>query len=299
MPKVTSIIVTFNRAHFLGKAIQSVLDQTYPDLELLVLDNSSTDGTSDLVKSFTDPRLRYLRHLPCSIAESRNLGLEAATGEFIAYLDDDDEWLPQKIEKQLDGFAQGSADLGLVYGGFVRIDSDDREFQTHVPVLKGKVLIDLLWQKDAFTGSASNPLMKTSVVRELGGYWGTLPTSEDWELYLRLAEKYQVDYVPDVVVKIRSHRGPRLGDRVGDASAVEEMVLRRYEAQMDRHLRSFYLQKIGGKLCRTGSAQEGRRQIRAAIKTYPFNLLAYAQYAASFTGGSVYQRAHWLYKRLT
>lgn len=297
MPRVTAIITTFNRAHFLRASIRSVLSQTYRDLELLVLDNSSSDDTTRVVESFSDPRLHYIRHAPLNISRSRSLGLNKANGEFVAFLDDDDEWLPPKIQRQVGAFDAGDSSLGLVYGGFVRIDSEGTEFETHLPILRGKILSDLLWQKDAFTGSASNPMMKLSGVMEIGGFDEKLMTSEDWEMYLRLSEKYQIDYVPDVVVRIRSHRGPRLGDRVGDAMKVEEMVLYRYAVTMSPELRSYYLQKIGGKLCRIGSPREGRQRLRDALWENPSNWIAGVQYLLSLTGMKNYQRIHRLYKR--
>jgi glycosyltransferase involved in cell wall biosynthesis len=296
-PLVTAIITTFNRKRFLGSAINSVLAQTFPEFELVILDNFSTDGTEELVKSFEDPRIRYVRHPPITIGRQRNLGLREAHGEYIGFLDDDDEWMPTKLERQLEVFRTGPADLGIAYGGFVRIDSAGREFAVHRPVLKGRILLDLLWQRDAFTGSASNPLMKISVLRELGGYNDELCASEDWELYLRLAERYRIDFTPDSVARIRSHRGPRLGDKVGEALKVEELVLSRFGHVMPAKLRSYYLQKIGGKLCRIGLIEQGRAHIVNAIRTDPRNLLAYGQFALSFLGSSVYRQVHLLYKR--
>jgi len=299
VPLVTVVITTFNRERYLPSAIRSVLNQTMPDFELLILDNSSSDGTEQVVKSFDDPRMRHIRHPPITIGAQRNLGLREARGEFVAFLDDDDEWLPAKLERQLGVFRNGPPDLALVYGGFVRIDSEGREFATHRPVLQGRILLDLLWHRDAFTGSASNPLMKVSFLRGLGGYNDELCTSEDWELYLRLAERYVIDFAPDSVVWIRSHRGPRLGDRVSDALKVEELVLERYSSVMSPQLRSYYLQKIGGKLCRIGYPQQARTRLREAIREYPLNLVAYGQLAVTIVGPDLYRQAHGLYKKFS
>ncbi|WP_447974988.1 glycosyltransferase family 2 protein [Nitrospira sp. Kam-Ns4a] len=296
-PVVSAIITTFNRKRFLGPAISSVLAQTFRDFELLILDNSSTDGTEELVSSFADSRIRYIRHPPLTIGQQRNLGVREARGEYIGFLDDDDEWLPAKLERQLEVFRTGPSDLALVYGGFVRIDSEGREFAVHRPVLRGRILLDLLRQRDAFTGSASNPLMRVSALRALGGYNDELCTSEDWELYLRLAERHSMDFTEENVVRIRSHRGPRLGDRVGEALKAEAIVFNRYQSTMDARLRSFYLQKMGGKQCRLGFLQEGRRAIIQAIRENPVNVVAYAQYAMSWLGPNIYQAMHRAYKR--
>jgi|SRR5947207_2123736 len=297
MPAVTSVITTFNRKHYLSAAIQSVLSQTFTDFELLILDNSSTDGTEQLVQSLNDPRIRYFRHPPIAIGRQRNLGVSEARAEWIAFLDDDDEWLPHKLEKQVAGFRAGDGGVGLVYGGFTRIDSDGKEFQVHRPVLRGGVLMDLLRQWDAFTGSASNPMLRLDIVRGLGGYKDSLMTSEDWELYVRLAEKHRVEFVPDILVRIRSHRGPRLGDRIEEALRVERIVLEEHGSVMGSRLRSFYLQKIGGKLVRIGHVKAGRSEIRQAIRVNPTNLPAYLQYALALCGRHVYRQAHGLYKR--
>jgi O-antigen biosynthesis protein len=297
VPAVTCVITTFNRERYLPAAIQSVLAQTATDFELLVLDNASTDGTERLVASFGDPRIRYLKHPPCTIGRQRNLGVRQARADFIAFLDDDDEWLPTKLERQLAAFRAADPDVALVYGGFVRVDADGLEFEVHPPVLRGHVLSDLLWHADAFTGSASNPMLRLSAVRALGGYKDALATSEDWELYVRLAERHRVESVPDVVVRIRSHRGPRLGDRVDEALRAEEIVLVEHQAAMDSRLRSFYLQTIGGKLTRLGHGGAGRIKIKEAIRLDPTNVRAYVQYALSLCGSRVYRQAHGLYRR--
>jgi glycosyltransferase involved in cell wall biosynthesis len=296
---VSAIITTFNRERFLDAAIESVVGQTYPEFELLVLDNSSSDGTAELVGRCTDPRIRYLRHEPLSIAAARNLGVRTARGEFVAFLDDDDEWLPAKLERQVAAFRRGPAGVALVYGGFTRIDERGVAVgRSHRPSLRGRILRGLLAQRDAFTGSASNPMMRADALRGLGGFNEALATSEDWELYLRLSEQYEVEYVPEVLVRIRTHRDARLGDRIDDARHVEEMVLERYGPRMSAPLRSLYLRKIGGKLCRTGAFREGRARIREAISIDPFNPLAYAQYGLSFLGAGAYGRAHRAYRRL-
>ena len=298
MPALTVAITTFNRARYLERAIRSVLAQEFADFELLILDNSSTDGTDELIRSIQDRRLRHIRHAPCNISRSRNIGVREAAGGLLAFLDDDDEWLPNKLHHQAAVFRSGDDRLGLVYGGFVRFDDRGREFEMHRPVLEGRVLLSLLWQKDAFTGSASNPVLRTAIVRRLGGYDEGLTTSEDWELYLRLAEQYDVKYVPHVVLRIRRHTGARLGDRIDDARKLEEHVLERYGRMMPPGLRGFYLRKIGGKLCRSGRTREGRRRILEAVKTSPFNPGGYAQFGLSFLGGGAYRRVHTWYKRL-
>ena len=300
MPKVSVIITTFNRAEYLEKAIKSVLNQTYSDFELLILDNSSTDNTEEVVKSFNDKRIRYIKHPLLTISQARNLGLKKARGEFIGFLDDDDEWLPNKLEAQLQVFENKNQNCGLVYGGFVRVDDFGRELGFHRPRLKGNVFINLLSQKDPFTGSASNPILRKSVFRVIGEYNEKVLVGEDFELYLRLAEKFEVDFTPEIVFKIRSHSGPRLGDKIKEAADLEILILRNYKDFFEKNskLKSQFLQKIGGKFCRLGHLKEGRLYIKEAIKTYPFNFPAYFQYLFSFFSQSFYKKMHKIYKNV-
>jgi len=298
MPKISAIITTLNRAEFFRRAIESVLNQTYSDFELLILDNSSIDNTEEIAKSFRDKRVRYIKHQPLSISQARNLGLKKARGEFIGFLDDDDEWLPNKLEAQLQVFENKNQNCGLVYGGFVRVDDFGRELGFHRPRLKGNVFINLLSQKDPFTGSASNPILRKSVFRVIGEYNEKVLVGEDFELYLRLAEKFEVDFTPEIVFKIRSHSGPRLGDKIKEAADLEILILRNYKDFFEKNskLKSQFLQKIGGKFCRLGRLKEGRFYIKEAIKTYPLNLIAYFQYGISFCGILFYQKTHGFYQ---
>lgn len=295
MPQVTVAILTYNRAKYLTPAIESVLAQTFTDFELLILDNSSIDNTESVVKSFSDPRIRYIKHPPVSPGVARNTGLENAKGKYIGYLDDDDIWLPEKLSKQLVAFQNASPSTALVYGGFIRFDDTGREFGPHYAELQGKMLKPLLWG-DPFTGSASNPIMLTSEMRSLGGYDPKCLTSEDWELYIRLADKYDIRAVRDIVLKVRQHSGVRLGDRLDAAREVEESALKMFGNKMERRLKSYYLQKIGGKFIRTGKKAEGRKKILQAIIQWPFNLVAYGQYLISFLGASPYIYLHKAYQ---
>lgn len=297
MPKVSAIITTFNRADYLKKAIESVLNQTFTDFELLILDNSSTDNTESVVKSLGDNRLRYIKHKPLGISQARNLAVRESTGKFISFLDDDDIWLPCKLEKQLEVFERGDKDLSLVYGGFVKINAAGKKVGIHKPVLRGNILRELLWQKDDFTGSASNPMIKKSVIDNLGGYDEQVTTGEDWELYLRLAEKDKIDFTSEFVALIRTHSGPRLGDKLEETAQLEIKVLQRYGYIFDtaKRLKSFYNQKLGGKYIRIGQVGKGRAYILNAIRLNPINVVAYFQLFLSLLGKDFYCSVHKAY----
>jgi len=299
--KISCIITTFNRSAFVKKAIESVLAQTYKNFELLVLDNESKDETEEVVKKFKDKRISYIKHKPLGISEARNLGIRKSKGDYIAFLDDDDEWLTNKLKDQIEVFKKGPKEIGLVYGGFIKIDNDGNVLKKHHPQLKGSILKELLSQEYPFTASASNPMIRKDVFREIGYYNKNILTGEDWELYLRLAEKLGVDYTPKIVLKIRQHHGERLGDKIEEAAKLEIFVLKKYKKYFDEdaRLKSFYLQRIGGKFCRLGKFKVCRNCLNKAIKINRFNYLAYIQYVFSLFGRSFYTFMHNFYKKIT
>jgi len=300
MPLITAIITTFNRAQFLEKAVKSILTQTFENFELLVLDNSSTDNTQEIVKGFNDKRIKYIKHKPIGISAARNLGVKKASGEFIAFLDDDDEWLPNKLQNQIDIFKKNKLDAALVYGGFVWINEKNKIIGKHLPALRGYILKELLSQKDYFTGSASNPMIRKSVFKNIGYYNKNVLTGEDWEFYLRLSQKFKIDFTNKFVVKIKQHSGSRLGDKLLEAAELELLVLKNYSEifKNNPRLKSLYLQKIGGKFCRISQPQKGRIYLKKAIRVYPLNYLAYGQYLLSFLGDSCYKTAHKFYRNI-
>ena len=120
MPLVSVVIVTFNRADFLRTAIQSVLSQTFQDFEIVVVDDASQDHTCKVVHDFHEKKIRYIKHdVNKGIAAVRNTGLLNSKGKYIGFLDDDDEWLPQKLQLQVDLLERRPTKVGLVYSGSI------------------------------------------------------------------------------------------------------------------------------------------------------------------------------------
>src|SRR5438128_2256003 len=119
MPKVSVIIPTYNRAGFLRAAVQSVLDQTFTDFDVVIVDDASQDETQSVVERLQDKRIRCIRH-PTNrrIAATRNTGIVNSTGEYIAFLDDDDQWLPEKLAKQVAMLDGSALSVGAVYTAF-------------------------------------------------------------------------------------------------------------------------------------------------------------------------------------
>src|SRR5262249_25255030 len=146
MPKVSVIIITYNRAQYLQRAIRSVLNQTFQDFEIVVVDDASTDETPEVVKAFSDPKIRYFRHpINRQEAGSRNTAIQNARAEYVAFLDDDDLWLPQKLAVQVDLLDKSPSTVGVVYTSFLDIDGEtEKVLGLWTAEKRGNVLQDLI-----------------------------------------------------------------------------------------------------------------------------------------------------------
>ena len=129
MAKVSVIVPTHNRADYLSAAIESVLEQTFQDFELLVVDDASTDTTAALVSSFSDSRIKFIRlDMNRGGSAARNQGILSSRCDYIAFLDDDDAWTPEKLELQVELLDRAPAEVGAVYTGYTMVDTEDDQF---------------------------------------------------------------------------------------------------------------------------------------------------------------------------
>jgi len=130
-PAVSIIIQTYNRRQSIGRSIKSVLNQTYRDFELIIVDDGSTDNTKELVADFNDERIKYVRHEENKgEAAARNTGIKAARYDYIVYQDSDDKWLPEKLARQIELLENASPEVGVIYTGFWKAENHKR---TYVP----------------------------------------------------------------------------------------------------------------------------------------------------------------------
>lgn len=210
-PVVSVVIAAYNAEPYIAETCRSVLKQTYPALEIIVVDDGSTDGTARIVSDLaaSDSRVRLIRQENRGVAAARNRAIDVAIGEFVAPLDADDIWTTDKIARQVRRLEDAGPDGAMVYCWWAWINHEgsvlDRSPRWRV---EGRVLERLV--EVNFTGSASVPLYRRSCVQELGGYKTTLRDDgaqgcEDWDLALRIAERYSVAVVPATLVGYRRH----------------------------------------------------------------------------------------------
>ncbi len=210
---VSAIITTCRRdPEIVNTALHSVMAQTYKDLEIIVVDDSPLDfdGRDAVRRTIMDScsTVRYISHGENRGAPAaRNTGIREAKGEYVAFLDDDDEWLPEKIEEQIKGFT--TEKIALVYSGFIIHDEiHHTQFISKRIYHSGKVYFDLLELN--FIGSTSVPLIRKEYLEAIGGFDESLESRQDLDVYLRLAKEYEINYVPGEWVIRHWHRGKRI-----------------------------------------------------------------------------------------
>jgi len=201
MRETSVIITTHNRATLLVNAINSVLNQTFKDFEMLIVDDASKDNTEEVVKSFTDSRIRYIKILPEDSKGgnyARNLGIKEAKGKFIAFLDDDDEWLPEKLEKQLEVFAKDEK-VGLVYTGIIYVYENKWQRIRMAYPKRGNLSKDILIRN--YFGPLSILMVKKKKLEEAGLFDIEMPAWQDYDMYIRLCQICEVDFVREPLLK--------------------------------------------------------------------------------------------------
>jgi len=201
---VSAVIPAHCGAEFVGAALDSVLAQTWPPQEIIVVDDGSQDDLDGALAPFLG-HLIVLRQPARGASAARNRGIAVAQGEWIAFLDEDDEWLPTRIERQLAGVA-GRPEVALVYSD-VEIFGDEccpGRLQGQ-PTPRGRVFREFLRLGCFVTPSAA--LARRAAILEVGGFDETLASSEDYDLWLRLAARHEIEFVPGSLARYRVHAG--------------------------------------------------------------------------------------------
>jgi glycosyltransferase involved in cell wall biosynthesis len=228
---VSIVIPVHNGERFIGRTLASAQAQTYDCIETVVIDDGSTDQTAVLVESAVarDDRIRLFRTKRLGVAAARNFGIDKAQGEFIAPLDADDLWHPQKIARQVGLMRASPAAVGLVYCW--SIDIDERDFVIPLidrlePQSTVEGRISEVLARDNIIASGSSPLIKRSCIDAVGGYDpGVRPSgAEDWKLYLTLSEICEFKVVRDYLVGYRQSTGSMSRDVRTMAQSMENVT---------------------------------------------------------------------------
>lgn len=219
MPDVSVIIPAFNRSKSINRAIESVLAQSLKQFELIIVDDGSTDDLATIARSSTDPRLRVVSHEKNrGPAAARNSGVAAARADFVAFLDSDDRWFPEKLERQLDFMRQSAPEVRASCTGYSILTrySPRGELRKDKPLLRHR---DLLGGCRVSPGSTL--MVQKALFDEIGPFDEKLRRLEDWDWLLRLTARESLAVMPDILAEIdaRAPRGPNF-DQVKAAATV-------------------------------------------------------------------------------
>ncbi len=215
---VTVVITTYKRKlDIVERAIRSVVAQTYRDWELIVVDDSPEDyeyrlEIKKMVNRYANDYQVVYHANPKSSGAcfSRNVGLEMARGEFIAYLDDDDEWVPSKLERQTEAMNNADGHVALVYCPYYSIDEETGQKKAVKKPMRSGMLYEYLLEVGNIFGGMSMPLMRTACVKDVGGFDILMQSAQDIDLWLRLAKKYPVIYLDEPLVNYYIHGGDQI-----------------------------------------------------------------------------------------
>jgi glycosyltransferase involved in cell wall biosynthesis len=276
-PTVSVIIPTKNRAKLLPRAINSIIAQTFKDFEIIIIDGHSTDDTQEVIRKYNDNRIRcYLQEVNNNGAQATNEGIERAKGKYIAFLDDDDEWLPEKLEKQVRLLDSLSNEYGMVYCWMDYYDDFGKSVhQTH-PVLKGYIFKDIL--VDEKISGTPTFLVRKSVIEQIGGFDTELIYFDDAEFARRVAKNYKIDLIQEPLVKVYTNHGSiRQSDMTYLASESLVYIFNKYKDDLnkDLFLKSQFFTKCAYSFSISKNIHSFIKYSFFAIKSYPFSLGKY------------------------
>ncbi len=289
MPKVSVVIPTYNRVDLLRPAIVSVLNQTFQDFEIIIVDDGCTDSTSDLVSAFNDARIKYIRHeINKGGSAARNTGILNSKCEFIAFLDDDDEWLPEKLDMQIKVIEESLPRVGGVYTSYIVVDrTDGTIIARKIPTKKGDLSTNLLVNN--CIGATSSVLLRMRCFEEVGLFDEVLPSFQDYDMWIRISKKFHFEYIKEILFKYHIHKKKIWTDLDALERGIKIMLEKYGSSSSFRKNCSDYYLLLGVQHCYNGNVEKARTAFLRAIQLYPFeprnyfNLFLYFFGSAKFT----------------
>jgi glycosyltransferase involved in cell wall biosynthesis len=285
MPKVSVIIPTHNRAEFLRSAIASVLNQTFQDFEIIIIDDASKDHTQEVIANFNDARIKVIHNqISKGAAGARNIGLINTSGEYIAFLDDDDEWLPEKLKIQTCLLDNSPSEVGGIYTySFIK------------EKVSGRVLS--IWNYEIKEFSKENVITTSSVLlrrecfEKCGLFDENMPTGSDYDMWIRISENFSFEIIKDALVNYYIHEN-RLSINYGKKIRGLEILFEKHDNLFKKDFKEYsrmYL-SLGVFYCYKGELQKGRRAFSKSIRMNPFEIRGYFNFLLSLLGAERFKK---------
>jgi len=280
-PLVSVIIPTYNSAKFISDSVSNVTSQTYPNIEILIIDDGSTDNTEAIVRALPGP-IRYIKQVNSGPSAARNHGIRQSNGKYIAFLDVDDGWEPSKIKNQV-VFFENDKSLSIVATGYVRCDADLSPIETvslEVPSKnKGIIPFRVLLERNQLL--TSSIMVKKQTLDECGSFDDKIRFGEDWDLWVRTAQLGRIGYIQTPLAKYRAHGGGLTG-KLDDKNMQDWLeVIRKNKLRADnwydrniiyRKSLSWYFYNYAYLERVRGQREESKRKAIKAAVTWPFSI---------------------------
>jgi glycosyltransferase involved in cell wall biosynthesis len=285
MPKVSVIIPTHNRAEFLRSAITSVLNQTFQNFEIVVIDDASKDHTREVVANFNDTRIKFVHNqVSKGDAGARNTGIMNSNCEYIAFLDDDDEWLPEKLKIQTCLLDDSAPEVGGVCTACFIIKG----------LSKRTLYISISESNDLSKGNfitTSSILLRRECFEKCGLFDESMPTSSDYDMWIRMSKKYSFVIIKTPLVRYYTNENS-LTFNYEKMIKGREILFERYDSLFQQNPREYskeYL-NLGVLYCYKGEVQKGRKSFSKAIRMNPFDIRNYFNFSLSLLGAKRFRK---------
>lgn len=282
-PLVSVLTASYNMGHFITEAIESVARQSYANIQHVIIDDGSTDDTKQIVEPYLkDSRLEFHYQANQGQTVAKNAGLKRARGDFICYLDADNLWYPDKLEKQLKVFSGLPAEYKIVYTLQEDIDGQGKVIPTPANLQRyhsGRISGHLL--ADNFV-TFNTAMIRKICFEDLGGFDESLARSIDYELFLRFSTKYEFHFIPEITTSYRIWEGQMSQDK-GRRHRAGLMIMERFLSDHPDLVEPDVVRKARGRVYTTrGDYHAGNRQYREAVGYFlrslrydPFNIVTY------------------------
>lgn len=285
--KVSVITPTYNRAPTLSETIESVLSQDYKDFEYIIVDDASTDNTESIISDYDDDRLVYIR-LPENKGANvaRNIGIKKSDGEVILFLDSDDIFTQDKLQKVVDEMEALPENCGGIFHSFDHIDLSGNITQTS---LANDGYVDQHDLKSGnLIGGFSNIAVRSNVFDDVGYLDEEMPSYQDYEFFLRMLEKYELKGVSKILTR-KLNTTPeeserRISDNLSRKIDGQKKLLSKHHSKLSNKVKSEFYYTRGFLYMDNGEIKKSREAFRKAIQTYPCNILYYYHYISTLGG---------------